>query len=113
MTTFRDDANEAFLELISAFERFRQAWEKALAEQQRSAKPHAAVPASAPPPDPKKLLTRREAAEYLGVAAQTLAYWQTTRKYSLPIVKVGNSVRYRLADLDRWLSERTEGKHAE
>jgi excisionase family DNA binding protein len=54
-----------------------------------------------------ELLTRREAAEYLGVAAQTLAIWQTTGRYRLPVVKVGKLVRYRLADLDFFLSSRT------
>jgi len=43
-----------------------------------------------------ELLTRREAAEYLGVAAQTLAIWQVTGRYRLPLVKVGKLVKYRL-----------------
>jgi excisionase family DNA binding protein len=54
-----------------------------------------------------ELLTRREAAAYLGVAAQTLAIWQTTGRYRLPVVKVGKLVRYRLADLDSFLTSRT------
>lgn len=57
----------------------------------------------------KKLLTRKEAADYLGVKPQTLAAWHVTGKYKLPLVKVGRSVRYRLADLERWLSARTVG----
>ena len=57
----------------------------------------------------KKLLTRREAAEYLGVKPQTLAAWHVTGKYKLPLVKVGRSVRYRLADLEKWLAARTVG----
>lgn len=56
-----------------------------------------------------RLLTRREAAEYLSVKPQTLAAWAVTRRYGLPVVKVGRSVRYRLADLERWLSARTVG----
>ena len=56
-----------------------------------------------------KLLTRNEAAEFLGVKPQTLATWHITGKYGLPVVKVGRSVRYRLADLERWISERTVG----
>jgi len=59
-----------------------------------------------------KLLTRREAAEFLGVKPQTLATWHITGKYNLPVVKVGRSVRYRLADLERWLESRTVGAAA-
>jgi predicted DNA-binding transcriptional regulator AlpA len=48
----------------------------------------------------EKLVTRRQAAELLGVREQTLAVWQTTNRYDLPIVKIGaKSVRYRLSDL--------------
>lgn len=57
----------------------------------------------------KKLLTRQEAAEYLGVRPETLAVWHCTRRYKLPVVKVGRSVRYRVADLERWLAARTVG----
>lgn len=54
-----------------------------------------------------RLLTRREAAEYLGLQEQTLAIWASTGRYALPVVKVGRSVRYRQSDLERWLTERT------
>jgi excisionase family DNA binding protein len=56
-----------------------------------------------------KLLTRREAAELLGVKPQTLAVWAITGKYGLPLIHVGRSVRYRLADLEAWLAARTVG----
>ena len=55
------------------------------------------------------LLTRTEAAEYLGVRPQTLAAWASTRRYGLRYIKVGRSVRYRKADLDRFLEARTVG----
>lgn len=60
-----------------------------------------------------KLLNRREAAEYLGVKPQTLATWTCTGRYGLPVVKVGRSVRYRLADLDAWIARRTMGAVAD
>ncbi len=53
------------------------------------------------------LLTREQAAEYLGLSAQTLAVWTATGRYDLPVVKVGRLVRYRLSDLDAWLESRT------
>ncbi len=55
----------------------------------------------------RKLLTRTEAAEYLGVKPQTLSAWQSRGRYGLRMVKVGRIVRYRLTDLDAWLEART------
>ena len=54
-----------------------------------------------PSPD---LLTRQQAAEYLGLKTQTLAVWATTHRYNLPFIKIGAVVRYRKADLDAWLA---------
>ena len=56
---------------------------------------------------PSGLMTREQAAEYLGLRIQTLAVWAITGRYNLPMVKVGRSVRYRKSDLDRWLESRT------
>jgi excisionase family DNA binding protein len=53
------------------------------------------------------LLTREQAAEFLGVSINTLAVWASTKRYALPVVKVGRSVRYRQSDLDQWLEART------
>lgn len=55
----------------------------------------------------KHLLSRNEAAEYLGVKPQTLSVWATTGRYNLPYIKVGRSVRYRQSDLDEFLLART------
>ena len=59
-------------------------------------------------PNPE-LLTREEAAAYLGVKSRTLAVWATTHRYNLPFIKVGSRVRYRRSDLDAWVSSRTVG----
>lgn len=53
------------------------------------------------------LLTRDQAADYLGIRPCTLASWACTRRYDLPFVKVGRSVRYRRSDLDAFLRQRT------
>ncbi len=53
------------------------------------------------------LLTREQAAEYLGVTARTLAVWACVKRYDLPYVKVGRLVKYRLADLDAFIARRT------
>ena len=56
-----------------------------------------------------ELLTRAEAAAYIGCRPQTLAVWATTHRYNLPYVKVGALVRYRKRDLDAFLERRTIG----
>lgn len=56
---------------------------------------------------PTTMLTTAEAAEYLGVQPQTLAIWRSSGRYELPFVKVGRCIRYRLADLEKFLDRRT------
>ncbi len=53
------------------------------------------------------LVSRKEAAVYLGVEKQTLAAWATLKRYQLQYIKVGGLAKYRLADLERFLKERT------
>ena len=55
------------------------------------------------------LLSREQAAEYLGVKAQTLAVWASTQRYELPFVKVGSRVKYKRSDLDKFVELRTVG----
>ena len=56
------------------------------------------------PPEP--LLDRKGAARYLGYSPGTLAVWKSTKRYNLPSVKIGRSIRYRKSDLDKFLNER-------
>jgi len=58
---------------------------------------------------PSSLLTAQQTAELLGVNAGTLAVWRCTRRYDLPYVKCGRSVRYRLADIEAFIESRTIG----
>lgn len=51
-----------------------------------------------------ELLTRREAATYLGVSEQTLAIWKCTGRYNLPYIKIGRLVKYKKADLDAFIT---------
>ena len=55
-----------------------------------------------------ELMSRRQAAAYLGVAEQTLAVWKTKSRYGLPVVKIGRLAKYRKADLDAFIQRRTE-----
>lgn len=52
-------------------------------------------------------LNNKQAAEFLGVTEGTLAVWRTTRRYAIPYVKVGSLIRYKKADLEQWLEQRT------
>ena len=56
-----------------------------------------------------KLLTREEAAEYLGVSKGTLDVWACTKRYDLPFIKVGRLCKYRLSDLNAFLDRNTTG----
>lgn len=46
-----------------------------------------------------RLLSRKQAAEILGVSPNTLAVWTCHKKQALPIVKLGTLVKYRYSDL--------------
>lgn len=54
-----------------------------------------------------QLLTRQQAAEYLGLSRSTLEVWACTKRERLPYIKLGRSVRYRRADLDAFISRGT------
>lgn len=58
------------------------------------------------------LLTRKAAAEYLGVRENTLAVWATNKRYALPYIKIGRLVKYRLADLESFILENRFGDGA-
>jgi excisionase family DNA binding protein len=55
------------------------------------------------------LMTRIQAAAYLGVKVNTLAVWATTGRYNLPCYKVGRLVKYRRSDLDAFIASRRVG----
>lgn len=57
-----------------------------------------------------ELKTHREAAEYLGVATQTLYNWRATGRVRIPYVRLGRLVKYIRADLDAYLErQRIDG----
>ena len=56
---------------------------------------------------PSRLLTAEQTAEMLGIAPQTLSVWRSTARYPLPYVRVGRCVRYRLADVERYIAAQT------
>ncbi len=55
------------------------------------------------------LLSRAQAAAYLGVAVHTLAIWKCTRRHDLPYVKIGRLVKYRRSELDAFICRNSAG----
>jgi excisionase family DNA binding protein len=51
----------------------------------------------------ERLMTRKQAAEYLGFAPQTLARYAWLGK-GPAATKLGRSVRYKLSDLEAWIA---------
>lgn len=56
----------------------------------------------------QKLLTPAQTAEILGVTVPTLATWRCTKRYPLPWVKSGRLVRYREADVLKFIAARVQ-----
>ncbi len=62
------------------------------------------------PPDAIPIqIDEKRAAEVLGVKVSTLTNWRTTGRYSLPYIKIGRLVRYRVTDLAQWIAKRRQG----
>lgn len=53
-----------------------------------------------------KLLSRKEAAEYLGVTSETLDNWACTKRYNLKFYKIGRLAKYKKEDLDEFIENR-------
>jgi len=53
-----------------------------------------------------RLLSREEAAQFLGVSKGTLEVWACTKRYNLPYIKVGRLVKYWLSDLHAFAQSR-------
>lgn len=51
-----------------------------------------------------KLWGPKEVAEYLGIPVQTIYQWRT-RGYGPPGRRIGKHVRYRPADVEKWVAE--------
>lgn len=64
------------------------------------------------PTDRNKLLNEKQAADFLQVSPGTLSVWRSTGRYSIPFIKIGRNVRYRLTDLSVWLETRTQANGA-
>lgn len=54
------------------------------------------------------LLTREQAAAYLGLKKRTLDVWACNNRYNLKFIKVGRLAKYRITDLDEFLERYTK-----
>jgi len=63
-------------------------------------------------PNRERLLTTVEVAEMLGIAEGTLRTWRCTKRYPLAYVKAGGMVRYKAADVAKFIDSRTESCEA-
>jgi excisionase family DNA binding protein len=52
------------------------------------------------------LLTPEQTAKLLGLKVETLNTWRSTNRYSLPFIRVGRVIRYRVADIEQFLESR-------
>lgn len=60
-----------------------------------------------------QLLTTPQAAEYLGgLKVNTLEIWRTQGR-GIPYIKCGRLVRYRLEDLEKYLTDQTRSSTSE
>jgi excisionase family DNA binding protein len=57
---------------------------------------------------PPRFLTSDQAAEYIGIAPQTLAAWRCLKRQQIAFTKVGRLCKYRVEDLDAWLASRVQ-----
>lgn len=46
-------------------------------------------------------------AAYISVTPKTLIHWRCTGSVDLPFIKVGRAVRYRVSDIEEWLTKNT------
>ncbi len=63
--------------------------------------------------NPSPLVDENRAGEILGVCPKTLSVWRCTKRYPLPYTKIGRCVRYRVADLEAFISDHTVGGEEE
>ena len=48
-----------------------------------------------------RLITRKQAAEFLGVTVQTMERWHATRTYVIEFIRVGGAIRYRTSEIEK------------
>ncbi len=70
---------------------------------------HSPAPKSTTLTPETTLLSRPETAAMIGVKPNTLAVWESNKRYNLPVTKVGRLAKYRLSDIQAFLENNGEG----
>lgn len=52
----------------------------------------------------KIFLTSKEVAKFLNISTGTLAVWRCEKRYNIPFIKVGRSVKYPVKGINEWLN---------
>lgn len=60
-----------------------------------------------------EILTPRQVSELLKIPESTLAVWRSTNRFVLPFFKLGHHVRYRRADLEKFIERNMRNAEAE
>ena len=55
-----------------------------------------------------ELMSRREAAAYLGISEVTLAIWKSTKRHYLKVYKIGRLAKYKKSDLDEFIASKLQ-----
>lgn len=55
------------------------------------------------------IVCRVDASIFLGVKPQTLAAWESTRRQSLPCIKIGHYAKYQMGALRAFVASQTSG----
>ncbi|WP_028536213.1 helix-turn-helix domain-containing protein [Paludibacterium yongneupense] len=58
---------------------------------------------------PEPLLTRKDAAAYLGLSVYTLNEWACTGRHALKFYRIGRKAMYKRSDLDAFITARGVG----
>jgi excisionase family DNA binding protein len=66
------------------------------------------APTATPPSPPYRLYNAEEVAERLGVSKRWVRDHATRRAPKLPVVKLGTLLRFRSADIDRFINSQRE-----
>ena len=56
------------------------------------------------------LMSRKQAAQYLGIKEQTMSAWACNKRYSLPYTKIGTRAMYEIEDLDAFKQQNRVGE---
>jgi hypothetical protein len=55
------------------------------------------------------IVNTQEAAQLIRTPEKSLIKWRSTGEHNIPFIKIGRNVRYRTADLRKWIEAHVKG----